>query len=506
MSESDIKTLEKKINNELRIAQNSMFSGKNEEAMAMIEEVWTDIEKLRIIDPNYRNLKSLEQKYIRLQKNLNKKLGKTQPSVTRPVTKPSAPSRTRSPSVQSSPVKTQVIDKNKIPSGVTKRLRDMERPFSQVERYLGSDRSDNSSKVKNATYQLQAASEIMSEIERMYSDHMNHPEVKRAQDKLGELSAKVSNLTEQVQAIQEKADQEKEIVEKQSKEWVEKITPYLLNGGVREKQLELSRMRGNDNLLHQKRLLVEVKQIDNELQSQDWSAGKTWEMEQAEMKLLKMITDGEEAYNQSIKSTINEALSPIKEKLDWFSNDNEWRQDKSQRPNWLYEREKDNITEKMSQVYELIPEIISQSNTDLTNLNNMLEQLEKQNQERLDIIPSRTFMVPEKYHGENVEILKIKAGDLVKEKEPNAQILKVHLIREDWRVEDVIEHTDTSRTAIQHRITYHLPAQVAAQIGDIIHLYNAHIAKNQLPTGTFGSLYGNLEEYPQTMSKENLPN
>ena len=98
-----------------------------------------------------------------------------------------------------------------------------------------------------------------------------------------------------------------------------------------------------------------------------------------------------------------------------------------------------------------------------------------------------------------------KAAQLVKDIAPEATILKVHLIREDWRVEDVVEHTDTSRTAIHRRVTYHMPAQVAARVGDRIQLYNAHVAKNQRPDGSFDSLYGNLEEYPQAIASENLP-
>ena len=114
-------------------------------------------------------------------------------------------------------------------------------------------------------------------------------------------------------------------------------------------------------------------------------------------------------------------------------------------------------------------------------------------------------MLPIKYLGDDSEILKTKAGELVKEIEPSAKILKVHLIREDWRVEDVIEHTDTTKTEIRHRITYHLPSQVAAQIADKTLLYTAHIAKNQRPDGSFDALYGNLEDYPDMIAPENIP-
>jgi hypothetical protein len=219
-----------------------------------------------------------------------------------------------------------------------------------------------------------------------------------------------------------------------------------------------------------------------------------------------MINEGEEAYNNSINSVINEAASIINEKINWFQNDTEWRTDETKKPFWLYNSDKKTIEERMALVEELVPEVINENNTKYVELKNQLDKLMEMNMERLHIIPKRTHMLPVKYVGDDSEILKTKAAELVKEKEPTAKILRVNLIREDWRVEDVIEHTDTTKTAIRHRITYHLPSQVAAQIGDKTLLYTAHIAKNQRPDGSFDSLYGNLEDYPDTIAPENIHN
>jgi len=506
LSESDIKTIERKINTDLRKAQNNMFSGKNEEAYTMIEEIWKDIETIQKADPNYRNLTSLEQKYRRLKQNLDKKLGKVtqKPKTPRPITRTS--SRTmRSPPTSSKPVNNQRSDEDKLPSGVTKRLRDIEPPLSHAEHILSSNQEEISTKLENARYQLQSATEIFSSLSRMYSNHINHPDVKAIQERITNISEKLDILSQQVQAETEQAEKEKKKTEKLSQEYVEKIRPYLLGGGVREKQLNLSQMRGKAVLIHQKELIKEIKQVSQSLKLNNLPGTKTYDMEEAEKKLIQIIKDGEEAYHLSIKNIITEAITPIEQKLDLFAKDNAWHQDQTLRPNWLYQQEKNSIANKMKQVYELVPDIIAKNNQDLNYLENKLRQLEKENQERLDILPKRTFMVPEKYQGENIKALKTKAGELVKEKEPTAKILRVHLIRSDWRIEDVEEFTDTSRTKIRQRITHNLPAQVAAQIGDKVILYNAHIAKNKLSDGSFSNLYGNLEDYPHIIAKENLP-
>ena len=159
----------------------------------------------------------------------------------------------------------------------------------------------------------------------------------------------------------------------------------------------------------------------------------------------------------------------------------------------------------MAAVEELVPDVITDTNSGFLELKNQLAKLTEMNRERLDIIPKRTHMLTEQYVGDDNEVIKSAAAELVKQKEHTASVLKVHLIKEDWSVEDVIEHTDSTKTAIQHRVTYRLPAQVAAQVGDQTLLYTAHIAKNRRPDGSFGGLYGNLEDYPDRIAPENIP-
>ncbi len=210
-------------------------------------------------------------------------------------------------------------------------------------------------------------------------------------------------------------------------------------------------------------------------------------------------------FEQSIQSILGDAGSIIDEKLAQFKKDSAWRKDASLRPNWLLRGDRQSIDEKMGLVDELVPEILPKNNPELLDLKNRLTELEEENRGRLAELPKRTFMAPSKYSGADADTLREKAAQLVKDIVPEATILKVHLIREDWRVEDVVEHTDTSRTAIHRRVTYHMPAQVAARVGDKVQLYNAHVAKNQRPDGSFDRLYGNLEEYPKEIAPENLP-
>ncbi len=502
MSDSDVKIIEKKINSELRKAQSSMFSGKNEEAWNITEGIWIDIERLKSSDPNNRSITSLEHQYTRLKQDLEKKLKKGVSAETITVITSTPPKI--SPiqlNSQASTGPTKIIEV-KLPGGVVKRLEEIENRLQQAENLL--NQAENSSISDRAIRQIESAKSTYEELERMYEEQTGHPEVLRIKEKILVLTNKLDAISDKLESSKTESREIKSKIENHSQEWLERLMPYT-SGGVLTDKLELSRIRGRDNLLRQKNLLTELKNLLREYQDSDWSLGRTSELETVEKELEFKVNMGQSTYDQSVKSILDEAESIIDEKLIELKNDGAWRTDTSLRPSWLLKRDRETLDEKMGLVKELVPDIIPHNLPALTVLENKHRELEKENQERLTVLPKRTFMAPPKYNGDDSELLKIKAGQLVKENEPEADILRVHLIGGDWRVEDVIEHTDTSRTALQRRVTYHLPAQVAARVSGKILLYNAYIAKNQHPDGSFGNLYGNLEDYPQQISTENIP-
>ena len=74
--------LAKDIDKDLRTAENNMFSGKNEAADQQLDAVVPQIEQLKAADPENSKLKSLESKYARIRKNLDRKLGVTTPKAS----------------------------------------------------------------------------------------------------------------------------------------------------------------------------------------------------------------------------------------------------------------------------------------------------------------------------------------------------------------------------------------------------------------------------------------
>ncbi|MCP5523912.1 MAG: hypothetical protein H7A46_20440 [Verrucomicrobiales bacterium] len=88
---ADANALATQINTQLRAAERTMFAGKQEEADAQVKAVATLLEELKTADPDHRNLKTLQSKYDKLRKDLDRRLGKAAPSTAPVVTPPAAP-------------------------------------------------------------------------------------------------------------------------------------------------------------------------------------------------------------------------------------------------------------------------------------------------------------------------------------------------------------------------------------------------------------------------------
>jgi hypothetical protein len=72
----DANGLLKQVNKELRQAQNDMFSGKTDKAIATLESIKKVMMDLRAVDPNNTGFKTAERKYRKLVKDLERRTGK----------------------------------------------------------------------------------------------------------------------------------------------------------------------------------------------------------------------------------------------------------------------------------------------------------------------------------------------------------------------------------------------------------------------------------------------
>ena len=189
----DADALAKQASAELRAAERSMFSGKIQEAQQQLLKAGELIEQLKAADPEHRNLRSLENKYTKLQKDIERRLPKS--GVTTKAVEDKA--KAESPD-------------EKLPGGVTKRIKDIEAQLEFLRRYMARDHLGSpETTIKQAERYLIKSQDILSEIESRYGDQIppDHPEMIAVKKKMVEAEKETERFAEQIKAGASKSDE-----------------------------------------------------------------------------------------------------------------------------------------------------------------------------------------------------------------------------------------------------------------------------------------------------------
>ena len=112
-------------------------------------------------------------------------------------------------------------------------------------------------------------------------------------------------------------------------------------------------------------------------------------------------------------------------------------------------------------------------------------------------------MTPDKFDGAELDDIKERAQQALKEKHPGTKILRTTVISEDWKEERVLEHTDTTKTAIRYRVTRSVSAQIAAKDDGKVSLYTMYVGKDQNSDGSWGPLKSHVM-FEDPMLEENV--
>jgi len=177
---ADVEALSKEINSEIRQAERMMFGGKNEEADALLQGAREKLNELSSLDSEHRSLKSLQSKFDRIRKQVDKKLGKdasTKPAsadASEPAAeKPSTPKKTTSTSSSGSSsdrYKLQMQER-----ALKKIVKDVDYALGRAMSCLepegyGVTPSSASSKVQEAMGYIERARDQLKKFEEKYPD------------------------------------------------------------------------------------------------------------------------------------------------------------------------------------------------------------------------------------------------------------------------------------------------------------------------------------------------
>lgn len=480
-----------------------MFSGKNEEAAAMLQEAAAMLEQGKAEEPANSRILQTEKKLEKMQKAVDKKLGTrlAMSSSSGPALPPKPQAEGTSPKTPANTGSQSAAAK--LPGGVGKRLKDIARFLDSAEQYASQD-------AKQARYKLDLTEELFAEIDKNYADQFdpNHPDYAAAKERYNQLAGKAEE--QGAAEVRAKADAANSGVAKegQSNEWLARFRPYLSYSGQEghnpDKLVFVPGTSEPEKFADAQRRYDELKKVYAEYQKTDFPNGKTWELEEiADNEAPNRLRDFEEGIASRVGSVVERATNDINAAMTQLEKENGWRTDKSIKPNLVDHKWMASISEATDQVLSAL----GADNPQAREVKAKFAALVDKDRENRRIRMERTFMTPDRYTGNDIKALKEKAKALVgNDRNEGGTPLRCTVIAENWREETVQEWTDTSRSQMRWRTTRHQTAQVAAKNTDSVRLITVALAQEKQGDGNWGPLYGNLLQGFDPMLEANVDN
>lgn len=487
----------------IRDAERKMFSGKNTEADVLLNEAASLIDQGKAEDPNNQKIIQVEKKFERTRSAVDKKLGS---AAVKPLSSgPALPPKPKSKGMSSQSSETietaKTSSASKLPSGVTKRLKDITKALNNAEKYA----SENA---KKANYQLNKASELFDEIEQNYKGQFDpvDPDFATVQTRFNELTGKVNDQGAAEAKAKTDAAEAKAANEKQSEEWVTKFQGYLSYTGQEgynpDQVVFVPGTSEPEKFADAQKRYEAFKAFYEEYKKTEFPNGRTWKLEDlADNQAPLRLKNFEEGFASRIESVSGDAEKDIDTAMGQLEKDNGWRSDKTIKPNLVDHKWMTSIREATQKVITALGESDPRGN----EIQAKFDALVAKDNENRQIRKERTFMTPDRYTGNDLNELKKKAESLVKkDKKEGGDPLRCTITSENWQEQTVKEWTDTTKTTWRIRTTRSVTSQVAARTSDGIRLITVALAKDKQSDGKWGALYGNLHQYSDPMLESNV--
>lgn len=481
--------LARSANKMIRNAERNMHNRKLDQAVTLLEEARATLDTLKAADPSHRQLKSLENKYGRIKKQVDKKVG-------------GAKAKASSSSASTAVTKSEKSTGDKLPGGVSKRIRDINREMDQVKRYLAKG---TESSAKQAQYILGEVQNLFNDIDKKYGDQFDtsHPDYAEAKERFDRFRGDTDAALAAVEKSNANAEADEAAKKKQSAEWIPKFQAYLS-------------YPGNDG--HDPNLLVYVpgtsepekfadaqeryeafKAFYESYQAAEFPHGKTWKLETlAEKEGPQRMADFQKQFADRVITVAGEAEKQISGARAYLGKNNGWKDDSSVKPPLVDK----NRMESIDNLVKKVNAALGSGSPEAAKINRSYAALTAQDKEYRLIRADRTFLSPDIYSGGDKKDLLKKARAIITDEKPGSEVLRVTIYKDGWEEKTVEGWRDTSRTQWEKKTFREINANAGVRDGGRVYLYTIYLAQDKTSTG-WSNLYGHIM-YSDPMAEENV--
>lgn len=271
--------------------------------------------------------------------------------------------------------------------------------------------------------------------------------------------------------------------------WVDKLRLYVDVGAGSQKYLAAGVTLNETDIQERTALLKEAQTLWPEYEKSEFPLGKTAQLLDLEERMRERLTEMPEELRRSRALLSGDIEKEFDRILNYLAQDTGWKTDSTKTPNIVMERD---VT-PLAEAIDRYAATVDAGDAKLATLKQKLAQVKEQDRKNRAVRAERTFMLADRFEGDDADQLRGKAEEIVKAKSGNSPALRVTLPAEDWRQESVIEWTDTTHTQLRHRVTRFMTVQAAAKAADgKVYLHSVHLANDRQSDGSWGPLHGHI--------------
>lgn len=351
-------------------------------------------------------------------------------------------------------IATAAMAQDALPGGVTSRLKKINDYLTSVETRLKAGSVNRND--------LDWAVETLAELKKGYAAFASRAEVTAAEKRIADITRQVNDFEagkkqKKDQAAAGAASEEKTLVD-----WAERLSAYKADSRPGSKGQFGIPTEDIEALLASRAAYEEAKALYAEFLKSGLDKDAHHQLRQAVDDIRVAILN----YESGQERVPQNAAEKLDAALKWMAESKTVALDKGERKT---------IALLVENAARLFPgsERVKALNVKKAELDRRIEKVDTA------ILENRT-MRPDQYKGPDAEQLKRLAQAIVLKEEKGASVLKVNITSAAWTTESVVEWTDTTRTALQHRSTDSVNAQVALRVGADCFLYTVFLNKDRI--------------------------
>ena len=488
-------------------AQRSYYSGKTEEAnelLKQVEEAVRAAENGSVADR--MKAKTMTGRVKKLRKQIDKKLGASAaaPAAPKATAKPASKPASRS-SARPASAPPASASSAKMPHGAASRIKDANRfvemarknivPAKEYSSKLGNpnDARTFETHMRNTQRPIDSAKEKIADLEKRYAGKYppDHPDLVAARNGIADLEKQMAALRAKADGAAAGKAAAGAAVAKNSAEWITRLEPYTVGIGQPGHDPNRYFIAGyteqGEEMAKRTAIYMQVRADMDAYRKSPAAKAPNDKLAQIAKSLEYDLKTFEESTQNGAREKLNQAVQILDHALMRTARETK-KIGTGKLPLPISKME----IERARRAIDIAGHVLPSSDPAMRDAEAKYAALIEGDAKICKARIAETRMIADRFKGKGDGDIRKTAESIVSQKKAGAKLLRTTIVSPDWKEENVVEWTDTTRTALRHRITRYVSAQVAAKVGGDTKIFTVHVARNRQSGGGWTDLYGHI--------------